>query len=614
MVLLYSFAPTTRLESSFSSLLLVLPLHCRSVYEPEVEVSLFLFSPWTSMSGQRSLEGSSSQFLTSTFSSNTPTSSNFDASSSTGLSETPVASSTSNLTSSPPIEVPSHLGSDAPPSVKPTTTGPLTSEIGTSESTTSRISTSTSISSTAESQPVTTKSQWMPTSSTSSTTTSIFTNSPGQDNTPAAPAPSSDTPPSSTGSMSTKPVATSTSHTESSTHTSATKPPPPPTTTPKPTGSQSHSESPSVKADASAPPAPVTTAVTVVKGSPSHTATVTITPTITLSSPVALNVTVDGSNFLSTPPVITILSTSTNPNGDLVTITEVATNPTEKPNSVKESSGSVLQHKGAVAGIFVVVGLAVVSIFIGLFLFLRRQRKLRKRNKWLEGMQPQPATSFSDNDPFMDPHTATPPNMRSVDDNHYYAGQWPQRISPISPLADVPMQHPHDNRDFGYGGAIPLGNGVHSTSSAEDYQPHSMPEPVGHAYTTDYTHNQDLLHPQQYQYENTNNRDKRHSYAPSSPSIYPASLPNEDEEAIRQEVKTQETTGLGAIPPRPPRSRLRQSARNSDLTPLSTVSSSHSGAYTGMRPPSPIGETTPQDIFARRTLLDVRARPIPPPK
>lgn len=56
--------------------------------------------------------------------------------------------------------------------------------------------------------------------------------------------------------------------------------------------------------------------------------TVTESATTTFSSPVVLTSTaLDGSKIITTPALVTVLSTSTEPNGALTTVTQVVANP-----------------------------------------------------------------------------------------------------------------------------------------------------------------------------------------------------------------------------------------------------------------------------------------------
>jgi len=108
---------------------------------------------------------------------------------------------------------------------------------------------------------------------------------------------------------------------------------------------------------------------------------------------------------------------------------------------------------------------------------------------------------------------------------------------------------------------------------------------------------------------------RRHSLNPSTPSIYPVTLPPDEDDQHEVEddtppispISLQEPMSIKP-PPRPPRSHLRESAKIRQYAPLTPPDSV--SAHTTSQPPSPISESRPQDIFTRRTLLDIRTRPI----
>jgi len=58
--------------------------------------------------------------------------------------------------------------------------------------------------------------------------------------------------------------------------------------------------------------------------------------------------------------------------------TEVVANPTLSPNNGSSSSSQFLHNKGAVAGVFLIVGLAAASICLWIFFFIRRRRRRRR--------------------------------------------------------------------------------------------------------------------------------------------------------------------------------------------------------------------------------------------
>ncbi|KAG6857534.1 hypothetical protein H0H87_000133 [Tephrocybe sp. NHM501043] len=85
---------------------------------------------------------------------------------------------------------------------------------------------------------------------------------------------------------------------------------------------------------------------------PTSTSTITDQPESTFSSPVPISV-IDSNNghvSLSTPAVVTVLSTSTQPDGGFVTYTHVIANPTAVSDTQGGQTG-FLANRGAVAGV-----------------------------------------------------------------------------------------------------------------------------------------------------------------------------------------------------------------------------------------------------------------------
>ncbi|KAJ3511407.1 hypothetical protein NLJ89_g4111 [Agrocybe chaxingu] len=340
----------------------------------------------------------------------------------------------------------------------------------------------------------------------------------------------------------------------------------------------------------SIPPALTTTSLTLVRATnPARTSTVTAHPDITLSSPVVLTSTdFNGVDFLTTPPLVTILSTSTELDGGLVTITQVVANPGFNDGQhVSNEAGGILHNQGALAGIFVAVGLAIAAVMGGIIFLVCRRRRKNRRLRWLVGMRQQQPPSPSA-DPFQDPYDSYPqtsPQMRT-------AGTAQDAISmeqrSVSPAIDAPVVT-HNRRSFGNGGVS---------------EPHSI-QRLGNG--LQHLGNVDLDLPVLSPFRN--------SFAPSTPSLYPASLPpiDDDHDSQGDLSNLKPTTPVTSVPPRPPRSHLRESAKIVDYAPLTPPASISS--YSNSKPPSPISEVRPQearpqDIFTRRTLLDVRARAI----
>ncbi|CAA7265827.1 unnamed protein product [Cyclocybe aegerita] len=362
--------------------------------------------------------------------------------------------------------------------------------------------------------------------------------------------------------------------------------PPSSTATPPRATSQSTAQNTAPPAT-SIRPALTTTSLTLVRATnPARTSTVTTHPDTTLSSPVVLTSTdSNGIDFLTTPPLVTILSTSTEPDGGLVTITQVVANPGFNDGQrVTSEAGGILHNQGALAGIFVAVGLAIAAIIGGIIFLVCRRRRKNRRLRWLVGMRQQQPPSPSV-DPFQDPYDSysqTSPQMRT-------AGNAQDAVSmehrSVSPAIDAPIMT-HNRRSLRNGGASEphpqhLGNGLQHLDNVD----------------------LDLLVRSPF----------RNSFAPSTPSLYPASLPPVNDDHDGQGDLSKPVAPVTSVPPRPPRSHLRESAKIVDYAPPTPPASISS--QSNSMPPSPISEVRPQearpqDIFTRRTLLDVRARAI----
>jgi len=93
-----------------------------------------------------------------------------------------------------------------------------------------------------------------------------------------------------------------------------------------------------------------------------------------------------------------------------------------------------------------------------------------------------------------------------------------------------------------------------------------------------------------------------HTMTPSIPSMYPSIFPHFHGGEDDFPSVTQKPEEVINVPPRPPRSRLRESAKKLDYAPITPPGSASSDSNT----PSLITEPRPQDILSRRTILDVR--------
>ncbi|KAF8905555.1 hypothetical protein CPB84DRAFT_1705747 [Gymnopilus junonius] len=312
----------------------------------------------------------------------------------------------------------------------------------------------------------------------------------------------------------------------------------------------------------------------------------------TFSKPLALTTTgPSGAEIVTTPPLVTILSTSTEPDGGVATLTHVVANPNFNGNQQLVSATGI--HKpGVLAGVCIVAGVVAAVLLVGIVFCVRRNQRIRRRQRWLAGMQQQRPPSAS-GDPFRDPASTSSetagPEMRSVNatqDDLRWNGS---NNSHNSPVQHEPMTH--ERRNVGqtyslYPDPYPMYNPVHPAAMHG-----SELQRVGPGYPSD------LAIPVA--------PFRRHSPTPSTPSIYPVTLPPDEEDHHEAEKNLDPQEPLTPKPPpRPPRSHLRESAKIHEYAPLTPPDSVSS------QPPSPISESRPQDVLTRRTLLDIRTRPI----
>ncbi|KAI0682688.1 hypothetical protein BC835DRAFT_851743 [Cytidiella melzeri] len=351
-------------------------------------------------------------------------------------------------------------------------------------------------------------------------------------------------------------------------------------------------------------------------------------PTSTFSSPVFVTRTDAKGNLTpSLPPVITSVGVSTEPDGVLVSVTQIIANPTGIwgiGDSTQATKHGFLANGGAVAGVFVVVGIIVTAI-AAIFTFISCKRRRRRRIR-LSISRPLP---MPDN-PFEDPRESpSPTRMRyapsdTSDRNLIGRGlgvdTQPPRVRHLldDEFEEVPGPATTHAAAVGTGFAgvgaggksvgrptydgTPSYNGPFS-EYAVDHRPTHLSKPsnassaIGVAITSDEVHqatSNGIAHP-------TPRRIKHASLTPSTPSIYPPSLPavddgdttTEDSHGSPITPSTDEGAaiplglGLGMLaqsteparpprkrpaPPIPPRSPLRPSSAHFEH-PLTTISS-----------------------------------------
>ncbi|KAK1228700.1 hypothetical protein PQX77_008194 [Marasmius sp. AFHP31] len=379
--------------------------------------------------------------------------------------------------------------------------------------------------------------------------------------------------------------------------------------------------------------ASTTTSVVMVKGTaPSTTVVSTITdaPKSTLKSPIngVLVTESDGHTSLSFPAFVTVLSTSQEADGSFVTYTHTMANPTGADVFGAGSKPGFFQNHGAVAGVFLALGIVLASMAGCIFWMIRRRRKRQSStHRWIEDMRRHPAPT----PPFVDDPFHDEPPMTAVDPRHRVALRSPDHFQlddgPLIPLtptyqsgAPVTMSNVQRKRP-------PTSEGPFSDENAVG------PGPVGVAITSDRSHGYDrpLRPPSPLQFSRQ-----------STPSLYPPTDRDELEEIdlddddsptppqhFRQPVNDSSVDatrpGSGDVqhaPPRPPRSVLRAPSKVYEPYTPPPSDSNHSGTESPITPisekpferlqrstaPRPLSKGEVDDIFSRPTLLNVRPR------
>ncbi|KAJ3569766.1 hypothetical protein NP233_g4840 [Leucocoprinus birnbaumii] len=324
---------------------------------------------------------------------------------------------------------------------------------------------------------------------------------------------------------------------------------------------------------------PSTTNVAVVHTSNTSTVFTTITssPDSTLRVPSSVPVTdsLNGKVSLTAPPLITMMSTSTQADGALVTFTHLVANPNAADNS-GESSG-FLANQGQVAGVFTVVGIVTSALVVSLIWFVRRCRRRQRRQAWFDSLRHNPPSPFAEGS-YREPHETS--FMRSVQTT----SEGVYEPHPVS-YADSgyrPRSQQRESTDE----SINLGLTGVETTARGTIVPLRRPLSGGDPF-------RDPPHaPQNTPVSISPNHGRLPlssgpSIAPSSPSIYPESLPPTDDSPspTDSEPKPQPrafpepllhrslSTGHTGAPPRPPRSHLRDSQKAIDFIPLTPPSS-----------------------------------------
>ncbi|TRM60193.1 hypothetical protein BD626DRAFT_505762 [Schizophyllum amplum] len=326
-------------------------------------------------------------------------------------------------------------------------------------------------------------------------------------------------------------------------------------------------------------------------GSATATQTITDMPESTLSEAVSVTSTYSDSEgrvftTIAVPGVITITSTSTGAGGGFVYSTHVVANPTGLGGSsaIGTESG-FFTNTGAVAGTFTVVGLAAAAAFFLVFWCCRKRRHNQRRQRWMETAGDHtPYTQQGS--PFEDPRPEmlaplTPLTVSRAASERFLDGRRP----PIPSLLPA---------------APPFVNPGARVTELERVQPSPFADPAPPMATV-----KPLTIAPRYPFPQP---EENYSLAPSSPSIYPDSLPPVDEHNNAQPAndnpfeelsldESKPSTGYVAnAPPRPARSHLRRESSKIRMPLTPPSSNGHS--------PSPDGtRQLPSEVYSRNTMI-----------
>ncbi|KAG8725926.1 hypothetical protein FRC12_023879 [Ceratobasidium sp. 428] len=145
-------------------------------------------------------------------------------------------------------------------------------------------------------------------------------------------------------------------------------------------------------------------------------------PDMTASTTIFIGVTQsDGQVTSSAPLEITSILETTASDGDVFTSTVVIANPSGQlsPDGGGRGSSAFFRNKGAVAGVFLVVGIAGAAILLFLFFALRRRRRMKRNERdaaIAASLGPQSRVPFEDDDddePTNNSHGGAPMQQRN---------------------------------------------------------------------------------------------------------------------------------------------------------------------------------------------------------
>ncbi|KAI0032754.1 hypothetical protein K488DRAFT_70402 [Vararia minispora EC-137] len=226
-------------------------------------------------------------------------------------------------------------------------------------------------------------------------------------------------------------------------------------------------------------------------------------PDSTFSSPVALTVTgQNGQKSLSTPALITSVAPSTATDGTVVEVTQVIANPNNNGNLNTFGRHSFFDNHGAVIGTFIAAGI-VAAAFLSIAVCLARRHRRRARRHRLEAVLPtNPFSNTTEDQSAMSQRLST---------HHEFGGNY-REGSPTIRLPDTARVYSD------------VGTSSHGAA---------------HAYEGPFS---DYHSPRRDSFRGEADvplDNRPHSRQLSTPSIYPSSVSDDDEDSLyRKEMET----------------------------------------------------------------------------
>lgn len=236
------------------------------------------------------------------------------------------------------------------------------------------------------------------------------------------------------------------------------------------------------------------------------------------------------------------------------------------------------------AGVFTVVGVFAAAFVFALIWFIRRHRRRQRRKEWFASLRQYPPSPFAQASPdsqMRSIHTTTETTHDPHMVNYDTFGYRPRSLL-VSTAEESTGLGLTNAGNAQTGVLVPLRRPL----SGED--PFRDPPHVPRNTPVSFSPNHDRL-----------NESSGVSIAPSSPSIYPESLPPtvDTPSPVDPEPKTQakyfsetllrrslSVTSHTDAPPRPPRSYLRESQKVNDVSPLTPPASVSSHGHSDLEP------------------------------